>query len=128
MKAMPNNEGKEILEEDWKEVFWLQENRNMKNTRRVVPMETTTSNALISYDGSAEVETSEAKASLDKPKVVRKNNGALIIEEWGNPQQDLKDQGVIDSGYSRHMTGNKPYLTDFEEIDGGICCHFGGKP
>ncbi|GJW90512.1 hypothetical protein Tco_0168065 [Tanacetum coccineum] len=28
------------------------------------------------------VETSEAKASVDKPKAVRKNNGALIIAEW----------------------------------------------
>ncbi|GJU29366.1 hypothetical protein Tco_1172955 [Tanacetum coccineum] len=27
------------------------------------------------------VETSEAKASTDKPKVVRKNNGAPIIED-----------------------------------------------
>ncbi|GKC42700.1 putative ribonuclease H-like domain-containing protein [Tanacetum coccineum] len=32
---------------------------------------------------------------------------------------DLQDQGVIDSGYSRHMTGNMSYLTDFKEIDGG---------
>ncbi|GJU56262.1 hypothetical protein Tco_1229976 [Tanacetum coccineum] len=28
------------------------------------------------------VETSEAKASADKPKVDRKNNGAPIIEDW----------------------------------------------
>ncbi|GKE11647.1 hypothetical protein Tco_1415198, partial [Tanacetum coccineum] len=50
------NKGKEILEEHSKEVFceWAprnQENRNRENTRRVVPMETTTSNALISCDG-----------------------------------------------------------------------------
>ncbi|GJS26194.1 hypothetical protein Tco_0486814 [Tanacetum coccineum] len=35
----------------------------------------------------------------------------------GNPQQDLKDKGVIDSGCSRHMTVNRSYLTDYEEID-----------
>ncbi|GJR10452.1 hypothetical protein Tco_0793104 [Tanacetum coccineum] len=29
------------------------------------------------------------------------------------------DQGVIDSGCSRHMTGNMSYLTNYEEIDGG---------
>ncbi|GJX06961.1 ribonuclease H-like domain-containing protein [Tanacetum coccineum] len=34
--------------------------------------------------------------------------------------QDLKDKGVIDSGCSRHMTGNRSYLTDYEEIDGGF--------
>ncbi|GJT22554.1 putative ribonuclease H-like domain-containing protein [Tanacetum coccineum] len=37
----------------------------------------------------------------------------------GNPQQDLEEKGVIDSGCSRHMTGNMSYLTEFEEIDGG---------
>ncbi|GJX15067.1 ribonuclease H-like domain-containing protein [Tanacetum coccineum] len=35
----------------------------------------------------------------------------------GNPQMDLQDQGVIDSGCSRHMTWNMSYLTNFEEID-----------
>ncbi|GJS18585.1 putative ribonuclease H-like domain-containing protein [Tanacetum coccineum] len=37
----------------------------------------------------------------------------------GNLQMDLQDKGVIDSGCSRHMTGNMSYLTDYEEIDGG---------
>ncbi|GJS75892.1 ribonuclease H-like domain-containing protein [Tanacetum coccineum] len=154
------------------------------------------------------VETSEAKASADKPKVVRKDNSAPIIEDWvsdseeedvprakikkksvkhsfakikfgkskeqvktprkttvkqaiinvvrpkavfnavkgnqvnvvkasacwvwkpktkGNPQQDLQEKGVIDSGCSRHMTGNMSYLTNFEEIDGGYVA-FGGNP
>nr|GFC88019.1 hypothetical protein [Tanacetum cinerariifolium] len=29
----------------------------------------------------------------------------------GNTQQALKDKGVIDSGCSRHMTGNMSYLS-----------------
>ncbi|GJR50386.1 putative ribonuclease H-like domain-containing protein [Tanacetum coccineum] len=45
----------------------------------------------------------------------------------GNPQMDLQDQGVIDSGFLRHMTGNMSYLTDYEEIDGGYVA-FGGNP
>ncbi|GKA10650.1 putative ribonuclease H-like domain-containing protein [Tanacetum coccineum] len=45
----------------------------------------------------------------------------------GNPQMDLQDQGVIDSGCSRHMTGNMSYLTNYEEIDGGYVA-FGGNP
>ncbi|GJY39281.1 ribonuclease H-like domain-containing protein [Tanacetum coccineum] len=35
----------------------------------------------------------------------------------GNPQQDLKNKGVINSKCSRHMTGNRSYLIDYEEID-----------
>ncbi|GKD48867.1 hypothetical protein Tco_1277843, partial [Tanacetum coccineum] len=34
------------------------------------------------------VETSETKASADKPKVVRKNNGALIIEDWVSDSEE----------------------------------------
>nr|GFC17063.1 hypothetical protein [Tanacetum cinerariifolium] len=45
----------------------------------------------------------------------------------GNPQQALKDKRVIDSGCSRHMTGNMSYLSDFEELNGGYVT-FGGNP
>ncbi|GJW30962.1 putative ribonuclease H-like domain-containing protein [Tanacetum coccineum] len=48
------------------------------------------------------------------------------VLDHGNPQQDLKDKGVIDSGCSRHMTGNRSYLTDYEEIDRGFVA-FGGN-
>nr|GEY88721.1 putative reverse transcriptase domain-containing protein [Tanacetum cinerariifolium] len=124
-----------------------QENKNKKSTRRIVPAETPTSSALIinkckiglgynvvppPYTGNflppkhdlsgleefvnepivsestvkkPAVKTSEARASTDKPKDA-------------NPQIDLQDKGVIDSGYSRYMTGNMSYLTDYEEIDG----------
>nr|GEW36401.1 hypothetical protein [Tanacetum cinerariifolium] len=45
----------------------------------------------------------------------------------GNPQQALKDKGVIDSGCSRHMTGNMSYLSDFEELNRGYVA-FRGNP
>nr|GEV89429.1 putative ribonuclease H-like domain-containing protein [Tanacetum cinerariifolium] len=61
---------------------------------------------------------------------------APINEDWvsksedeseGKPQQALKDKGVIESGCSRHMTGNISYLFDFEKINGGYVA-FGGNP
>nr|GEW93897.1 hypothetical protein [Tanacetum cinerariifolium] len=45
----------------------------------------------------------------------------------GNPQQALKDKGVIDSGCSRCMIRNISYLSDFEEINRGYVA-FGGNP
>nr|GEU62263.1 retrovirus-related Pol polyprotein from transposon TNT 1-94 [Tanacetum cinerariifolium] len=45
----------------------------------------------------------------------------------GNPQTDLHDKGVIDSGCSRHMIGNMSYLIEYEEIDRGYVA-FGGNP
>ncbi|GJT30147.1 putative ribonuclease H-like domain-containing protein [Tanacetum coccineum] len=70
-----------------------------------------------------------------KPKTkvldhVSKHNSASITLkkfDYGNPQMDLQDQGVIDSGCSRHMTGNMSYLTNYEEIDGGYVA-FRGNP
>ncbi|GJY44467.1 putative ribonuclease H-like domain-containing protein [Tanacetum coccineum] len=46
----------------------------------------------------------------------------------GNPQQkEYKEKGVIDSGFSRHMTGNKCYLTEYEYYDGGFVSIGDGK-
>ncbi|GKA24017.1 hypothetical protein Tco_0710050 [Tanacetum coccineum] len=36
------------------------------------------------------------------------------VVNTGNPQMDLQDQGVIDSGCSRHITGNISYLIDYK--------------
>ncbi|GJY40412.1 retrovirus-related pol polyprotein from transposon TNT 1-94 [Tanacetum coccineum] len=82
------------------------------------------------------VNTARPKAVLS---VVKENKGNVVkasacwvwrpkhkVLDHGNPQQDLKDKGVIDTGCSRHMTGNISYLTDYEEIDGGIIA-FGGN-
>ncbi|GJR84492.1 putative ribonuclease H-like domain-containing protein [Tanacetum coccineum] len=189
---------------------------NRENTRRVVPVETTTSNALISCDGLGDYDWSDqaeegptnfalmaysstssnsevstdlncSSSCLENVKILKEQNeqllkdlrtskinaityktGTLCLQnlfvilsleigcydseeedvpqakkekkivkssfakiefvkskEQGNPQQDLEEKGVIDSGCSRHMTGNMSYLTDFEEIDRGYVA-FGG--
>nr|GFA10670.1 hypothetical protein [Tanacetum cinerariifolium] len=73
-----------------------------------------------------------AKATLDESmnKLVIGlvlNNAARPVSTDGNLQQALKDKGVIDSGYSRHMTGNISYLSNFEEFNGGYVA-FGRNP
>ncbi|GKA26690.1 putative ribonuclease H-like domain-containing protein [Tanacetum coccineum] len=60
-----------------------------------------------------------------RPKMIDLNNGSKDnsgswISKRGNPQQALKYKGMFDSGCSRHMTGNKPLLTDYQDIDGGF--------
>nr|GEU51931.1 hypothetical protein [Tanacetum cinerariifolium] len=37
-----------------------------------------------------------------------------------HPHKALKDKGIVDSGCSRHMTGTKSYLSDYQEFDGGF--------
>ncbi|GJR37821.1 hypothetical protein Tco_1213505 [Tanacetum coccineum] len=40
-----------------------------------------------------------------------------FLDSEGKPQQD--DTGFVNSGYSRYMTGNIAYLSDFKEFDEG---------
>ncbi|GKA93612.1 hypothetical protein Tco_0815598 [Tanacetum coccineum] len=49
------------------------------------------------------------------------------VLDHGNPQLELQEKKVIDSRCSRHMTRNKSYLLDYEEIDGGFVA-FEGDP
>ncbi|GKB63140.1 ribonuclease H-like domain-containing protein, partial [Tanacetum coccineum] len=72
----------------------------------------------------------KAIVNTAKPKAVLNaviGNQCINHSKKGNPQQDLQDQGVIDSGCSRNMIGNMSYLTDFKEIDEGYVA-FGGNP
>ncbi|GJU72496.1 putative ribonuclease H-like domain-containing protein [Tanacetum coccineum] len=66
--------------------------------------------------------------SLDDFVEVNESTSESVVEKpTGNPQHDLKDKGVIDSGCSRHMTGNRSYLIDYEEIDGGFVAFRGNS-
>ncbi|GJR54156.1 putative ribonuclease H-like domain-containing protein [Tanacetum coccineum] len=46
------------------------------------------------------------------------------LSSTGNPQ--MYDKGFVDSGCSRHMTGNLAYLSNFIEYDGGYVTFGGG--
>ncbi|GJR46322.1 ribonuclease H-like domain-containing protein [Tanacetum coccineum] len=52
-----------------------------------------------------------------------KNSGSYICD----PQVALKDTWIFDSGCSRHMTGNKSYLTDYQDYDGGFVAFAGSS-
>ncbi|GKE64626.1 hypothetical protein Tco_1518787, partial [Tanacetum coccineum] len=73
-----------------------------------------------------EVDTARPKAIVN---AVKGNNFNVVKASacWGNLQMNLQDQGVIDNGCSRNITGNMSYLTNYEEIDGGYVA-FGGNP
>nr|GEV83852.1 ribonuclease H-like domain-containing protein [Tanacetum cinerariifolium] len=43
-----------------------------------------------------------------------------------DPHKELKDKGIVDSGCSRHMTGNKAHLVDYQEFKGASIT-FGGS-
>ncbi|GJV86166.1 ribonuclease H-like domain-containing protein [Tanacetum coccineum] len=54
------------------------------------------------------------------------NSASITLKRhnYGHPQKE--DQGYVDSGCSRHMTGNMSYLSDFKKFDGGYVTFGGG--
>ncbi|GKB31697.1 hypothetical protein Tco_0871098, partial [Tanacetum coccineum] len=86
----------------------------------------TTVNAARPMSYLSKIAHSTVKRPIHKNTTFKNSNINQRVNT-GNPQMDLKDQGVIDSGSSRLMTGNMSYLTDYEEIDGGYVV-FGENP
>ncbi|GKA84523.1 ribonuclease H-like domain-containing protein [Tanacetum coccineum] len=104
-------------------------NRAHSHVRRPFNKFTTNKNS----NFNERVNTVRGNVTTVGPKAVvsdNKGNEANVVKAsacWGNPQLELQEKGVIDSGCSRHMTGNMSYLSDYEEIDGGYVA-FGGDP
>ncbi|GJR78794.1 putative ribonuclease H-like domain-containing protein [Tanacetum coccineum] len=48
-------------------------------------------------------------------------------ETADDPQKALKNKGIVDSRCSRHMTGNKAYLVEYQDYNGGHVAFGGSK-
>ncbi|GJU32173.1 retrovirus-related pol polyprotein from transposon TNT 1-94 [Tanacetum coccineum] len=59
-------------------------------------------------------------------KVSKYNSGSSLSKN-DNPQRALKNKGIVDSGCSRHMTGNKAYLVEYQDYNGGPVAFGGSK-
>ncbi|GJR84362.1 retrovirus-related pol polyprotein from transposon TNT 1-94 [Tanacetum coccineum] len=55
-----------------------------------------------------------------------KYNGGSSLRNY-YPHRALKNKGIVDSGCSRHMTGNKAYLDEFQDFNGGPVAFEGSK-
>ncbi|GKC72197.1 hypothetical protein Tco_1118080 [Tanacetum coccineum] len=63
------------------------------------------------------VETSEAKASADKPKVVRKNNGAPIIADWvSNSEEEDVPQAKIEKKTVKFSFSKIEFVKSKEQV------------
>ncbi|GJS93462.1 retrovirus-related pol polyprotein from transposon TNT 1-94 [Tanacetum coccineum] len=86
------------------------------------------STANVFYQGSAMIKPTQTwrpkGAYLDS---VNRDDGSYTLNNLGNPEEDLKDYAIIDSGCSGSMTGDKDKLSDFKEFKGGYVA-FGNDP
>ncbi|GKF37214.1 hypothetical protein Tco_0113972, partial [Tanacetum coccineum] len=58
----------------------------------------------------------------EKVKTTRVNN---VTTAGPKAVVSATDQGIFDNGCSRHMTRNKSFLTDYQEVDGGFVAFAG---
>ncbi|GKD41205.1 ribonuclease H-like domain-containing protein [Tanacetum coccineum] len=100
----------------------FQKQHNLKEKVNTVKGNVTTggSKAVVSDNKGNEANVVKASACL----VWRPKQKVL---DHGNLQLELQEKGVIDSGCARHMTGNKSFLPDYEEINGRFVA-FRGDP
>ncbi|GJR25533.1 putative ribonuclease H-like domain-containing protein [Tanacetum coccineum] len=96
-----------------------------------------TNMALIAFSDS-EPNESEFKAAtykiglatIEAQLITYRKNEVLFSEEVAvlkrEGKQQHADKGFVDSGCSRHMTGNIAYLSDFKEFDRGYVAFGGG--
>ncbi|GJZ41914.1 retrovirus-related pol polyprotein from transposon TNT 1-94 [Tanacetum coccineum] len=101
------------------------------NTVRVNGVNTAGQTAVSAVKGNGITAVKTSAGCVWRPKMtdlnnVSKDNSGSWVSKRGNPQQALKNKGIFDSGCSRHMTRNKDFLTDYQDIDGGFVA-FGGS-
>ncbi|GKD71780.1 hypothetical protein Tco_1325870, partial [Tanacetum coccineum] len=56
----------------------------------------------------------------------RQNVNTVKARGFNASNSQLNDNGFVDSGCSRHMTGNIAHLSDFKDFDGGYVTFGGG--
>ncbi|GJX04606.1 putative ribonuclease H-like domain-containing protein [Tanacetum coccineum] len=108
---------------------------NKVNTAKVNSVNTTKGKRVTSAVGKQGINAVKSSACwVWRPKRnivdhTSKNSGSYICKQfdYGDPQVALKDTGIFDSGCSRHMTGNKSYLTDYQDYDGGFVAFAGSS-
>nr|GEW59654.1 hypothetical protein [Tanacetum cinerariifolium] len=79
------------------------------------------------FTRSGRIPVSVAKLKVPASTSASKPINTAGPKQSGHPHQALKNKGIVDSGCSRHMTGNKAYLLDYQEINDGDFVAFGSS-
>ncbi|GJX46585.1 ribonuclease H-like domain-containing protein, partial [Tanacetum coccineum] len=82
------------------------------------------SKALVTIDGEGVDWTNHSEEDEDYA-LMACNSSESDTEDY--PHRALKNKGIVDSGCSRHMTGNKAYLAEFQDFNGGPVAFGGSK-
>ncbi|GKE79033.1 hypothetical protein Tco_1545153, partial [Tanacetum coccineum] len=128
-KSVLNNKGRVTSQREIRQIWNNAQRVNHKNKfthphpkRNFVPTTVVTKLGQVPVN-TAKQSSSRAAASISTTRPVN----TAAPKPKGNPQYTLHDQRIFSSGCSRHMTGNKSFLTNYQEINGGFVA-FVGSP
>ncbi|GJW79059.1 hypothetical protein Tco_0140741 [Tanacetum coccineum] len=94
--------------------------QRLNNQNKFVPTAVLTRTCRIPVNTASHNFNSQAVST----SATRKVNADRPID---NPQRALKNKGIVDSGCSRHMTGNNAYLAEYQDYTGGPVAFGGSK-
>ncbi|GJZ65118.1 putative ribonuclease H-like domain-containing protein [Tanacetum coccineum] len=66
-------------------------------------------------------------AKVNSVSTVGGKRETVVKPSTDYPHRALKNKGIVDSGCSRYMTGNKAYLAEFQDFNGGPVAFGGSK-
>ncbi|GJT39948.1 putative ribonuclease H-like domain-containing protein [Tanacetum coccineum] len=69
----------------------------------------------------------ESDSEMSRCQYHKRTETASFANLQDYPHRALKNKGIVDSGCSRNMTGNKAYLAEFQDFNGGPVAFGGSK-
>ncbi|GJR58397.1 ribonuclease H-like domain-containing protein [Tanacetum coccineum] len=90
--------------------------------RNMVPKAVLMKTGIRSLNTARPVNTAHPKTTIYSARPM--SHFSKSAQSTSHPQKE--DQGYVDSGFSRHMTANMSYLSNFKEFDGGYVTFRGG--
>ncbi|GJT36157.1 hypothetical protein Tco_0926576 [Tanacetum coccineum] len=97
-------------------------NNGWNNVQRVNKQNQFVPSAVLTRTGKIPVNTAKASSTKNFSTARQSFN-----RQTDYPHRALKNKGIVDSGCSRHMTGNKAYLAEFQDFNGGPVAFGGSK-
>ncbi|GJX13976.1 putative ribonuclease H-like domain-containing protein [Tanacetum coccineum] len=94
--------------------------QRLNHQNKFVPKAVLTKTGIFPVNAARQNPSSQAA----KTSTARKVNTARLIDD---PQKALKNKRIVDSGCSKHMTGNKAYLVEYQDYNGGLVAFGGSK-
>ncbi|GJS77553.1 putative ribonuclease H-like domain-containing protein [Tanacetum coccineum] len=109
------------------------------NVQRVNKQNQFVPSAILTRTGKIRVNTAKTSVLLREkgklllsPQLVvigdyKDTTGTMSPNTMDYPHRALQNKGIVDSGCSRHMTGNKAYLAEYQDFNGGPVAFGGSK-